>query len=117
MHAKRRISALGNFAYGGMKLFFSLICGRALEESIALRLNSAVLYCAYIIFSASRSAHQSEVLPLTHASAAQMQLYYKATVCKELAQGSCTITVLNPHSPRYRPSALTDRPPSHAQQI
>src|SRR6218665_3520251 len=66
------------------------------------------------LYSAFRSAHQSEALPPTCLGGANevvlqtncvRRIFSRSLHSNYLGRGS------NPYSPRYRPSTLTDRPP------
>ena len=79
-------------------------------------------YCVATIhlYSASRSAHQSEALPLTRLYG--LSNCMQAIVCKELVQGPYTETVADVARTRTlhvtgRASALTDRPPCHTTTV
>jgi len=67
----------------------------------------------YNLYSASHSAYQSEALPLTclgGADAVVLQSNFVQRTCLRSLRSNCLRWGSNPYSPRYRPSALTDRP-------
>jgi len=66
------------------------------------------------IYTALLEVHTNQKCFHLHCLAAQMQWYCRAIVCEELAQGPYTVTVSDEaRNPRYRTSALTDRPLFH----
>src|SRR6218665_1832488 len=77
-----------------------------------------VLHCAVFLhlYSASRSAHQSEALPLTclgGSDAVVLQSNCVRRTCSRSQHSNCLGRGSKLYSPRYRPSALTDRPLFH----
>src|SRR6218665_3442020 len=79
-----------------------------------------VLYCIVSIhlYSASRSAHESEALALTRlggADAVVLQGNCVRRTCSRSLHSNCLGRGSDPYSPRYRPSSLTAWPPCHTQ--
>ena len=87
--------------------------------NIYASLNKHVLLVAFFcillhLYSASHRTHKSEVLPLTclaDADAVVFQSNCVWRICSRSLHSNCLGWGSNPYSPRYWPSALTDRPP------
>src|SRR6218665_2297282 len=64
------------------------------------------------LYSTSRSAHQSEALPLTQigsTDAVVLQSNCVQRTCSRYLHSNCLRRGSNPYSPHYRPIALTNR--------